>query len=518
MQVRLLGRVEVDDDQGDPVVIRQRKLRESLAVIVLANGPLSSGELQAALWGDTGNALSALTTTMNRLRKLLPDGRLVRDQHGYRLDLDPERDYLDVQEFRELVATAHKVREAYPSRSAELLRQAVDLWRDPQLPDLFDTQVIADLLRVERHDAIEALVEVQLALGQHSAVAREAPGWLAEDQLNDQLWRALMLAHYRDGHKGAALMAFDDARAVFLTELGAEASPPLQAIRSQIAANAPGLAWTVEQTVQESRAILAGADVTVASPARFYDYLLGGNNNFEVDRTAADALIAAAPDLRDGAYDSRRFLHRAVRLLAERGIRQFLDIGVGLPTRGSVHEVACDVDPDTRVVYVDIDAMVVAHGRAVIEDSRNTVYITGDLIKPAQIFADPQTRRLIDPTEPIGVLMLNVLHFIPADAAHQALEAYRARMAPGSALVISHNCRDGSDPEAIRTLDAVAARSATRIFQRSRAEIEAMFTGLELLAPLDTNANWNTTERTPERRMRLLGGVGILTATPPHSP
>jgi DNA-binding SARP family transcriptional activator len=517
MQVRVLGEVDVVGEDGEHIAIVQQKLRQLVSVLALADGSLTSSQLQTMLWveADTRNMMSALTNTVMRLRKLLPSGRLIHDKAGYRLMLDAKRDYLDIREFRELIATARQVRETYPKRSAELLQQAVELWRDPTLPDSPDTPAAAsDTLRlqIERQDAIEALIEVQMALGQHAMVARQTPAWLAEDPLNDQLWLALMLARYRDGHKGAALRAYDAAQAEFLTELGAEPGPPLRAMRDQIAADAPNLTWTVEQTVQESRAILAGVDVTVASPARFYDYLLGGNNNFEVDRMAAETLIGAAPDLRENAHDSRRFLARAVRLLAERGIRQFLDIGVGLPTDGSVHEVARDIDPHARVVYVDIDPMVVAHGKAVIDDSRNIAYIVGDVLEPADIFADPQTRRLIDPAEPTAVLMLNVLHFVPADAAHKALEMYRSWMASGSALVILHNSRDGSDPVAVQRLDEVAARTASQIFQRSRAEIEAMFTGLELLAPLDTSANWQATEHMPKRRLANLAGIGILSA------
>ncbi|MGH3389149.1 MAG: SAM-dependent methyltransferase, partial [Actinomadura sp.] len=235
-----------------------------------------------------------------------------------------------------------------------------------------------------------------------------------------------------------------------------------------------------------------------------YDYLLGGDNNFELDRLAAETMLASAPDMRDGALDNRRFLSQAVRLLAERGIRQFIDIGAGLPTRGSVHEVAREIDPDVQVVYVDNDPMVVAHGRALIDDSRNTAYIVGDLRRPAEIFSNQQTRRLINFTEPIAVLMLQILHLIPADPAHEAIETYRSRMAPGSALAISHVTREGSDPEVIKTIQETAKRSSLPTFVRSRPEIEAMLAGLELAAPLDTIANWRGS------RLHGLAGIGLL--------
>jgi DNA-binding SARP family transcriptional activator len=517
MQVRVLGSVEIRDDDGALIEIRQRKVRELLFVLALAGGPLSSGQIQAMLWvaADTRNMTSALTTTVGRLRRLLPRERLVRDGDGYRLALDSEGDSLDLREFRELVATARRARETYPERTEELFRQALGLWRDPRLPDLPDTAAVAgpaQRLRIERRDAIESLVEVQMALGRHAEAARRLPEFVAEDPLNDHLWLALLLAQYRDGRKGDALRSYEDAREMYLTEIGAEPSLPLQGMRDRIAANAPGLMWSPEHSVQENRAIIAGADVTAVSPARAYNYLVGGKDNLEIDRRGVQVVVAAAPDLRESARDNRRFLRRAVRLLAERGIRQFVDIGAGLPTYGSVHEVAQEVDPDVRVVYVDHDPMVVTHGRAVIDDSRNIAYIVGDLLEPAKIFANPQTRRLIDPAEPTAVLMLFVLHFIPADSAHEVLETYRSWMAPGSALAISHVTRDGSDPKAIKAVMDVQARSSVRTYVRSRPEIEAMFTGLELLAPLDSPANWLAVERSPERRVRGLASVGILVA------
>ncbi|MGH3392698.1 MAG: SAM-dependent methyltransferase [Actinomadura sp.] len=516
MQVRVLGPVEVRSDDGEPIVIAQRKVRELLFVLAAVGGPVPSEQLQTMLWveADTHNMLSALTTTMNRLRRLLPKDRLVRVEDGYRLVLDSERDYLDVREFRDLIAAARGARKVDPLRAADLFRRAVELWRDPQLPDLPRTPVArrqTGRLLIERRDAIEALVEVRMAVGEHAEVALDLPDFLAQDPLNERLWLARLLALYRDGRKDDALQAYEDARTVYLTEVGAEPSLPLQGMRDRIAVNAAGLAWSPEQTMEENRAIIAGADVTVVSPARVYDYLLGGDNNFEVDRVAAKTMLQAVPDLREGAHGNRAFLRRVVPLLAERGIRQFIDVRAGLPTHESLHEVAGAADPDARVIYVDDDPMVAAHGRAMIDDSRNTAFIVGHISGPSEIFADPQTRRLIDPAEPIAVLMLHVLHLIPEDTAHELLETYRSWMAPGSALVITHVTREGSDPQAVKTIQDVARQSAISTFVRSRAEIEAMFTGLGLLAPLDTPENYLGTEHKPDRRLRGLAGIGILT-------
>jgi DNA-binding SARP family transcriptional activator/O-methyltransferase involved in polyketide biosynthesis len=512
MQVRVLGRVEVRDGDGAPVVIGQWKVRQLVAVLALADGPVPSDRLRSMLWADARNAVSAVTTTLSRLRQVLPDGHLVRERGGYRLVVDPEKDYLDVREFRELVATARAVRAVYPERSADLLRRALELWRDPQLPDLPDAREMAEELRVERGDAVDALVEVQMALGRHAEVAREVPVLLAEDELNDRLWLSLMLALYRDGRKGESLRAFEQARQTYLSELGAEPGAVLRSMRDRIAANDLGLGWHPGQSAQENRAITAGGNLTVASVARMYDFMLGGDDNFEVDRQVARQLHVANPDWPEGARRNRAFLRRVVEFLAGKGIRQFLDLGSGLPTQGNVHEVAREVIPDARVVYVDLDPMVVAHGRATIEDSRNTAYILGDLRTPAEILDHPQTCRLIHPGEPVGVLMLAVLHFLPADEAHLSLEQVRAWMPPGSALAISHGTRDDSSPEALKKTDQMVTRStAVRVYMRSRTEIENLFTGLDLIAPLDDPGNWQTDQSLPPTTLAGLGSVAFRT-------
>ncbi|MGH3389152.1 MAG: SAM-dependent methyltransferase [Actinomadura sp.] len=490
MQVRVLGRVELRNDDDELIFVRQRKLRQLVCVLALTCEPVPSEQLQSMLWAvtETQNMLSALTTTVNKLRNLLPEGRIGKDHAGYRLVLHGG-DYLDVREFRARVAEACGVRESDPHRAADLYQRAVDTWIDPHLPDLPDTPAAtarARQLFIERRDAIEALVEVRMALGQHAAVARELPALLVDDALNDRLWLSLLLAQYRDGRKGDALRTFEEARGTYVTKTGAEPSVSLKTMRDRIAHDDLELRWRPEQTVREKRAVNAGIDITIASSARAYDYLLGGADNFEVDRQAADRLLTVVPDLREVARRNRAFLLRTVRFLSRRGIRQFLDIGTGLPTQGSVHEVAREITPGARVVYVDNDPMVVAHANAIIDDRRNTAVIFGDLKEPAKILDHPETRRLIDPEEPVAVLMLAILHFIAADAVHLALEHYRAWMAPGSALAITHMTRTGTGHDVIRAMETAAPHSAVEgLFLRSRPEIEALFTGLRLAAPLN---------------------------------
>ena len=182
-----------------------------------------------------------------------------------------------------------------------------------------------------------------------------------------------------------------------------------------------------------------GIDTTVPSTARMYDYWLGGHDNFAADRAAALKVSEAAPEAQLMAVENRKFLRRAVRYLAaEAGITQFLDIGTGLPTQGNVHQVAQDINPAARVVYVDNDPMVLAHSRA-LKTGGNTVVIEADLRDPRAILDHPGTRKLIDFGQPLAVLLVAVLHFISDDDDPSAtVAAIRDALQPGSYLVLSH--------------------------------------------------------------------------------
>ena len=157
-----------------------------------------------------------------------------------------------------------------------------------------------------------------------------------------------------------------------------------------------------------------GLDVTVPNVARIYDHLLGGKDNFEADREAARRLLQAVPDAARAARANRTFLARAVQFLArEAGIRQFLDIGTGLPTRGNVHEIAQIANPQAHVLYTDIDPMVVVHASALLANSLTVAATQADLRQPDHLFTMPVTRTLIDTSQPLAVLLVAVLHFLP---------------------------------------------------------------------------------------------------------
>ncbi|GAA4099117.1 SAM-dependent methyltransferase [Actinomadura miaoliensis] len=226
-------------------------------------------------------------------------------------------------------------------------------------------------------------------------------------------------------------------------------------------------------------------DRSVPHPARMYDYYLGGKDNFEADRKAADEVLRVLPEARLMALENRAFLGRTVRFLAAAGIRQFLDIGTGLPTQGNTNEVAHEVAPDARIVYVDNDPMVLVHARALLADRDEgpTVVVEGDVRDPDAILGHPDVRAIIDFDQPVAVLLVAILHFV-RDSEDPAgiVERFKRAMAPGSHLVISHGTQD-FDPErsaeAVRPYDSATAPFVTR----SGAEIERFFDGLEMVDP-----------------------------------
>ncbi len=220
---------------------------------------------------------------------------------------------------------------------------------------------------------------------------------------------------------------------------------------------------------------LAGLDVATPNIARMYDYFLHGKDNFAADREAAGALTAMMPQLPAVARANRAFVRRAVRFAAGQGIGQFIDVGAGLPTQGNVHEVARQAAPHARVVYVDNDPVVCAHGRALLAD-RAARIIEADLRRPDQILSHPLTRELIDFAEPVTLLCTGVLHFVPDDDdPHAVIARFGAVMAPGSCLVISHGTLETRP-------DDPRARLSTEVYSRASAPLA------QLLGPRDAPA------------------------------
>jgi hypothetical protein len=229
-----------------------------------------------------------------------------------------------------------------------------------------------------------------------------------------------------------------------------------------------------------------GVDPTRPSPARLYDYFLGGTNNFPVDRQAAEYLKAHIPDVADALWANRGFHGRAAVWMARHGIRQFLDIGSGLPTQNNTHESVHKVDPQAHVVYVDNDPMVAAHAGALLAADGTTAVILADLREPDALLSHPDLLRLIDLAEPVGVLMTDVMHFVPDDQDPWGLAAhYMAAAAPGSYLALSHGTSENLPPSQTQASADTMAKATANVYPRSRADVERFFEGLELLPPYE---------------------------------
>ncbi len=224
----------------------------------------------------------------------------------------------------------------------------------------------------------------------------------------------------------------------------------------------------------------------LAHPARVYDYMLGGKDNFAADRALAGAVTAAMPSAPVMARANRAFLGRAIRYLAkEAGIRQFLDIGTGIPTAGNTHEVAQAVAPESRVVYVDNDPIVLVHARALMTSNAAgaTAFIQADLREPDKILADPALLGTLDLSEPVALMLVAILMYLSDEENPQSIVSGLLDALPsGSCLTISHPSADFSPEEAA---DAVAAseRSGISFTPRTQAEVAAFFAGLELVDP-----------------------------------
>jgi hypothetical protein len=228
-----------------------------------------------------------------------------------------------------------------------------------------------------------------------------------------------------------------------------------------------------------------GIDTSKASIARVYDYWLGGVHNFQADRDAARTAIALDPNTRAVVRANRAFLGRAVRFLAgQAGIRQFLDIGSGIPTKDNIHEVAQGIAPGSRVIYVDNDDVAVAHSRLILQDNPDAAIIQADLREPGKILADPGTQLLLDFSQPIAVVLSAVLHFIPDDAqASDIVATLRSALAPGSYLVICHSCRDEQPDLASSVENVYNSRVTAQLRLRTRDEIARLCDGFTLLDP-----------------------------------
>jgi hypothetical protein len=242
---------------------------------------------------------------------------------------------------------------------------------------------------------------------------------------------------------------------------------------------------STDQENEQADNRLAGIDTSVAHSSRVYDYWLGGKDNFAADREAAERIIAFRPTIIRDIRSNREFLHRTVAYLAQDvGIRQFLDIGTGIPTSPNVHEIAQEVIPAARVVYVDNDPIVLVHARALLSSGPEgrTDYIDGDLRKPDHILE--RAARTLDFSEPVAVILLGVLHLVSdAEQPHEIARTLMAAMSPGSYLVLGHPASDVDTDLVAESQRQYNAHVSTAQTRRSFAEVARFFDGLELVEP-----------------------------------
>jgi len=250
----------------------------------------------------------------------------------------------------------------------------------------------------------------------------------------------------------------------------------------------------------------------VASPARMYDYWLGGKDHFAVDRAAAAEVTKHIPHAAQAAQQNRAFLGRVVTYLArDLGIRQFLDIGSGLPTRRNVHEIALGTDDGCRVAYVDNDLVALAHARALLATSEGVTVIAGDLRDPGPILGWAG-ETMLDFSQPVAVLLLAVLHFVPdSDKPYAAVDVLKDALAPGSALAVSHITADGIGTEQSLAAQQVYQEGASApAVPRTKAEVTRFFDGLTLAIPGVTDiGDWPWPPEKPGLPLSLYGGVGL---------
>jgi hypothetical protein len=254
---------------------------------------------------------------------------------------------------------------------------------------------------------------------------------------------------------------------------------------------------------QQTNWVPTSVDLEKPSAARAYDYVLGGNHNFAVDRDFIDKLLRVQPEAKRFVIMNRAFMRRAVLYMIEQGIRQFLDLGSGIPTVGNVHEIAQAVDPTARVVYVDNEHVAVAHSQLLLEKNDKAVMVHADITKPGLVLTDKATREMLDFDQPIGILAITIGHYILEE--HNPISvfaAYRDAVPSGSFLAMTHLT---SDFTSITEITEAMKSSQNEVVSRTKSEVAALFGDFELVEPgLVTTSLWH-----PERSADLLENAEV---------
>lgn len=255
-------------------------------------------------------------------------------------------------------------------------------------------------------------------------------------------------------------------------------------------------------------------DVRRPSLARMYDYALGGGHNLASDRAVFEQLLLIQPNLREIAWTNRAFMRRTVLFMLERGIRQFLDLGSGIPTAGNVHEIAQKIAPGTRVVYVDREDVAVAHSKLLLDTNPNATMVEADITRPGDVLRHPDTLRMLNFAEPLGLLAITIGHYIGDEQVCEVFLRYRDALAPGSMIGISHITADFEHVRARDVAEAASRHSVDKVHVRTRQEILPLFGDFDLIEPgLVPPSNWRP-DNVPSGSLNagdegMWAGVGI---------
>ncbi|WP_280453688.1 SAM-dependent methyltransferase [Nocardia brasiliensis] len=254
-----------------------------------------------------------------------------------------------------------------------------------------------------------------------------------------------------------------------------------------------------------------GLDPAVPNSARIYNYMLGGKDNYEIDRQVAHRLLSVAPDTKTLAWLVRKFMVHAVELAADARVKQFIDLGSGIPASPNVHEVAGEIHPTARVVYVDNDPVACLHCEVLLARPRGVSVVQGDIRSPQQIIDQIEAESLIDFSEPVAVLIVGVLHYV-MDGEHpgEIIAAFRDVMAPGSYLVVAH-ATDDTHPEFQSQTQSETDNTSAQLCYRSTSEIETLMKGFELLSPGIAPVQQFLGSDLPTTRLVMHGGIGRRT-------
>ncbi|MFG1857534.1 SAM-dependent methyltransferase [Actinomadura geliboluensis] len=536
MQIEILGGLRIKDDHGREITLDGRRPRRRPRQLVFAlayrPGALSAAQLQRLLWDGDTDKTSALTSLVHATRRWLPDGFLltltgedVPDR--YQVPRGPGH-RVDVDEWRQAIKLADRARDTGDRNSAiRYYTEALALWdradRTDPLPDVPDTPVMQDereLLLQQFRDASESYVGVRMDDGERSlALADRIRELMTRQPINSWLIAQHMLVLYQSGRKEAALAAYHDAVRAFDSAFDTTPGPELTRLYDQIVHDDTHVHRS--RPAHRQRAVLTTGGPSIRG---VHDAALGGKDNTQADRHLLDTIDRqAGGGYREALADGRRALADIVKRGRAAGIRQWLDLGSGMPApwpHRQIHQIAAGPGPAPRVLYVDNDPIVAVHANALMADGRHVVFRQADLTDTDHVLYE--ARRLFDMREPVAVLAAGSLHHVgratedlgTAELA-DVLRTYMRELADGSVLAITHLTGDQLDPRLRPYLDATAPDAPLPHYLRTTAQIQNLFGDLPLTRPGLIPCSLRRSDRSADLPpVRILAGHAVKGATP----